>query len=57
MSGTYLLRLGEDRYERICRVARDSDLSMAEVLRRVIDLGLSEESLNRIVPHLSGQWR
>lgn len=51
----FLCHIGPERHEALRHVAAQAGVSMAELLRRIIDHGLRTDLLNETFPHFSGR--
>ena len=55
MAKPFLFHLGEERHELLKQLATQTQVSMAELLRRILDHGLTPANLNQEFPNYSGR--
>lgn len=51
----FLVHIGDERHRMLRTLAQQTELSMAEVVRRLLDGGFNQDNLNEAFPFHSGR--
>lgn len=55
--GKHLIQLPDRQTQQLKVLSGQTELSMREIVRRILDWGMQEPALNTIIPAMSGQLR